>query len=88
MIKSNLESGRLRFMTDAAVAIRESLCLFNPVGTPPGEDGSADLCHVLDVAKTIGTHMDGYRIVVVKSTVPVGTCDRCARRSPRQPGTI
>ncbi len=76
MIKANLESGRLRFSTDAVTAIRDSLCLFIAVGTPPGEDGSADLAHVLGVAETIGRNMDGYRVVVVKSTVPVGTCDR------------
>ena len=76
MIKANLESGRLRFTNDAVTAIRDSLCLFIAVGTPPGEDGSADLVHVLSVAETIGRNMDGYRVVVVKSTVPVGTCDR------------
>jgi UDPglucose 6-dehydrogenase len=76
MIKANLESGRLRFSTDAVAAIHDSLCLFIAVGTPPGEDGSADLAHVLGVAETIGRNMTGYRIVVVKSTVPVGTCDR------------
>jgi UDPglucose 6-dehydrogenase len=76
MIQANMESGRLRFTTDAPTAILESLSLFIAVGTPPGEDGSADLAHVLAVADIIGAHMDGYRIIVVKSTVPVGTCDR------------
>src|SRR5690606_30105304 len=51
-------------------------CLFIAVGTPPDEDGSADLRHVLAVAEEIGRHMDGYRLVVDKSTVPVGTADR------------
>jgi UDPglucose 6-dehydrogenase len=83
MIQANMESGRLRFTTDAPTAILESLSLFIAVGTPPGEDGSADLAHVLAVADTIGAHMDGYRIIVVKSTVPVGTCDR-VREAIRQ----
>jgi len=76
MIRRNLESGRLRFSGDAVTAIRESLFIFIAVGTPPGEDGSADLTHVLEVARTIGAHMDAFKVVVVKSTVPVGTCDR------------
>ncbi len=76
LIRKNTESGRLRFVTDAVAAIRESLFLFIAVGTPPGEDGSADLTHVLAVARTIGEHINGYKVVVVKSTVPVGTCDR------------
>lgn len=73
MIKRNLESGRLAFSTDAKQAIEESLVIIIAVGTPPGEDGSADLTHVLDVAHTIGKFMNGYKIVVDKSTVPVGT---------------
>ncbi|HOB53948.1 MAG TPA: UDP-glucose/GDP-mannose dehydrogenase family protein [Acidobacteriota bacterium] len=76
LIRKNTESGRLRFVTDAVAAIHESLFLFIAVGTPPGEDGSADLTHVLAVARTIGEHINGYKVVVVKSTVPVGTCDR------------
>ena len=76
MLQRNLESGRIRFSGDAVAAIRESLFIFIAVGTPPGEDGSADLTHVLTVARTIGAHMDAYKVIVVKSTVPVGTCDR------------
>lgn len=73
MIKSNYEAGRLSFTTDMEKAVKESELLFIAVGTPPGEDGSADLKYVLQVATTIGTYMDSYRVVVTKSTVPVGT---------------
>jgi UDPglucose 6-dehydrogenase len=76
LIRKNTESGRLRFTTDAVAAIHEALFLFIAVGTPPDEDGSADLSHVLAVAHTIGEHINDYKVVVVKSTVPVGTCDR------------
>jgi UDPglucose 6-dehydrogenase len=78
MIKHNRESGRLRFSTDAAEGVRHGLFQFIAVGTPPDEDGSADLQYVLAVARSIGEHMDSYRIVVNKSTVPVGTADKVA----------
>ncbi len=65
--------GRLRFTTDAAEAVAFAEVQFIAVGTPAGEDGSADLRHVLEAARTIARHMDGYRLVVDKSTVPVGT---------------
>src|SRR5690606_27312634 len=61
------------FTTDAAAAVKKSLVCFIAVGTPPGEDGSADLRYVLAVARQIATSMDGYRVIVTKSTVPVGT---------------
>lgn len=73
LVARNLESGRLRFTTDVAMAVRESDIIFIAVGTPPGEDGSADLKHVLAVAETIGKNMNGEKIVITKSTVPVGT---------------
>ena len=73
MVAHNLEAGRLRFTTDVPMAVRESEVIFIAVGTPPGEDGSADLQHVLAVAGTIGESMDGEKIVITKSTVPVGT---------------
>jgi UDPglucose 6-dehydrogenase len=73
MVKENLAAGRLRFTTDVADAIRSARIIFIAVGTPPGEDGSADLSHVLEVARNIGLAMDGERIVITKSTVPVGT---------------
>jgi UDPglucose 6-dehydrogenase len=76
IVSRNLEMGRLRFTTDVAQAVRDSYVIFIAVGTPPDEDGSADLKHVLAVAKTIGRTMDGERIVITKSTVPVGTATK------------
>lgn len=76
LVKRNREDGRLRFTTDLSLAVRESLICFIAVGTPPGEDGSADLKYVIEVAKGIGISMDGYRVIVDKSTVPVGTADK------------
>jgi UDPglucose 6-dehydrogenase len=78
MVRKNVAAGRLSFSTDAAEGVRHGLFQFVAVGTPPDEDGSADLQHVLAVATTIGETMDSYRIVVDKSTVPVGTADRVA----------
>ncbi|MBT8110919.1 MAG: UDP-glucose/GDP-mannose dehydrogenase family protein [Gammaproteobacteria bacterium] len=75
-IERNVEAGRLEFTTDAKKAVDHGLFQFISVGTPPDEDGSADLQHVLAVARAIGEHMDEYRIVVDKSTVPVGTADK------------
>ncbi|MCP4295696.1 MAG: UDP-glucose/GDP-mannose dehydrogenase family protein [Proteobacteria bacterium] len=76
MIKRNVRQQRLTFTTDSQLAVTSSLFQFIAVGTPPGEDGSADLKYVLKVAETIGTFMDGYKVVVNKSTVPVGTADQ------------
>ncbi len=76
LVERNAAAGRLRFSTDAAEGVRHGLLQFIAVGTPPDEDGSADLQHVLAVARTIASHMDDYRVVVDKSTVPVGTADR------------
>ena len=76
MVVRNAEAGRLQFTTDAPAGVRFADLIFIAVGTPPHHDGSADLSHVLAVAKTIGEHIDGYKIVVGKSTVPVGTADR------------
>jgi UDPglucose 6-dehydrogenase len=73
LIERNLEAGRLTFTTDVPAAVKASHIIFIAVGTPPGEDGSADLKHVLAVARTIGESMDGEKIVITKSTVPVGT---------------
>ncbi len=78
LIRTNREAGRLNFSTDAEAGVRHGLFQFIAVGTPPDEDGSADLQFVLAVAKTIGQHLDSYRIVVDKSTVPVGTADKVA----------
>jgi len=76
MVQRNAKAGRLRFTTDADLAVKHGLFQFIAVGTPPDEDGSADLQYVLAVAQTIAEHMDEYRVVVDKSTVPVGTADR------------
>ena len=75
-VKRNMKAGRLEFTTDVQKAVDHGLFQFVAVGTPPDEDGSADLKHVLAVAKSIGEHMNDYRIVVDKSTVPVGTADK------------
>jgi UDPglucose 6-dehydrogenase len=75
-IARNVEAGRLTFTTDIEKGVDHGLFQFIAVGTPPDEDGSADLQHVLAVARSIGKHMKDYRIVVDKSTVPVGTADK------------
>lgn len=79
MLKRNYAEGRLRFTTDIREGLKESLFAMIAVGTPPGEDGSADLRHVLDVAAEIGRNINGYIIVVNKSTVPVGTAEKVRR---------
>jgi UDPglucose 6-dehydrogenase len=76
LVTHNQAEGRLRFTTDVGEAVEVSNVIFIAVGTPPDEDGSADLQHVLDVAATIGDHMNGPKVVVTKSTVPVGTAAR------------
>jgi UDPglucose 6-dehydrogenase len=73
MVERNHAEGRLAFSTDIAGAVKRARVIFIAVGTPPGEDGSADLQHVLAVATAIGKHMDSPKVVVTKSTVPVGT---------------
>ena len=73
LIESNLAAGRLTFTTDVPAAVGASNVIFIAVGTPPDEDGSADLKHVLAVARTIGESMTGETVVITKSTVPVGT---------------
>ncbi|MCI0749698.1 MAG: UDP-glucose/GDP-mannose dehydrogenase family protein [Nevskiales bacterium] len=75
LIQRNERGGRLRFVTDPAEGVAHGLLIFIAVGTPQGQDGSADLQSVLDVAGSIGRSLDGYRVVVDKSTVPVGTAD-------------
>ncbi|MBK1734662.1 UDP-glucose 6-dehydrogenase [Halorhodospira abdelmalekii] len=76
LLTFNQEEGRLRFTCDAAEGVRHGLFQFIAVGTPADEDGSADLQYVLAVARSIGEHIDEYRVVVDKSTVPVGTADQ------------
>jgi UDPglucose 6-dehydrogenase len=79
MIQRNVSSERLFFSTDITQAVKSSLIIFIAVGTPPGEDGSADLKYVLDVAQKIGKDMNEFKVVVDKSTVPVGTADRVTK---------
>jgi UDPglucose 6-dehydrogenase len=76
LVKHNTENGRLDFTTDMEMGVAHGLFQFIAVGTPPDEDGSADLQHVLAVAREIGKRMQSFRIVVNKSTVPVGTADK------------
>jgi len=76
MVKRNVAAGRLSFTTDIAESVAFGDIQFIAVGTPPDEDGSADLQYVVAAARNIGRHMDGYKLVVDKSTVPVGTADK------------
>ena len=76
MVRRNRGEQRLTFTTNLPRAVRGSQIIFIAVGTPTGEDGSADLRHVLEVAREIGKTMNGYRVIVDKSTVPVGTAER------------
>lgn len=76
MVHKNVEAGRLHFVTDLASVLDEVDVVFSAVGTPPDEDGSADLKYVLEVARTIGRNMNKYLVVVTKSTVPVGTANK------------
>jgi UDPglucose 6-dehydrogenase len=76
MVKANVDAGRLRFTTDVEEAVAHGLLQFIAVGTPPDEDGSADLQYVVAAARNVGKFMTGYKVVVDKSTVPVGTADK------------
>jgi UDPglucose 6-dehydrogenase len=76
VVRRNVAAGRLSFTTDVVRAAQFGTIQFIAVGTPPDEDGSADLQYVLAAARNIGKHMDGYRVIVDKSTVPVGTADK------------
>ena len=73
LIGKNVKEGRLTFTTDAGSAVRQALVIFIAVGTPSSPDGSADLSYIREVASTIARNLDGYKVVVTKSTVPVGT---------------
>jgi UDPglucose 6-dehydrogenase len=79
LINKNVQAGRLRFTTDIEAASRQALVIFIAVGTPPSPDGSADLSFVEDVARTLAGYLDGYKVIVTKSTVPVGTGKRLMR---------
>ena len=76
LVHKNMKSGRLRFSTSLKDVVNNVNIVFSAVGTPPDEDGSADLKYVLEVARTIGKHMNHYLVVVTKSTVPVGTASK------------
>ncbi|MFS9598950.1 UDP-glucose 6-dehydrogenase, partial [Klebsiella variicola] len=75
-VKRNVAAGRLQFTTDVDLAVAHGTLLFIGVGTPPDEDGSADLQYVVAAARSIGQRMTDYKVIVDKSTVPVGTADK------------
>ncbi len=79
LVKKNVAAGRLKFTTDLSSVLDDVQIVFSAVGTPPDEDGSADLKYVLQVARTIGQHINHYLVVVTKSTVPVGTAAKVRR---------
>ena len=76
LVARNVKAGRLHFTTDLTKVLDNVEIVFSAVGTPPDEDGSADLRYVLEVARTIGRNMNHYVLVVTKSTVPVGTAEK------------
>ena len=76
LIKANVTEGRLKFSSDLDNAVKQSLVCFIAVGTPQGQDGAANMQYVMDVAESIGKSIDGYKVIVDKSTVPVGTADK------------
>lgn len=76
MVLRNYREGRLKFTTDLTTVLDDVEIVFSAVGTPPDEDGSADLKYVLEVARTVGRNMKKYVLLVTKSTVPVGTAKR------------
>ena len=84
IVRRAAEAGRLKFTTDVAQGVQHGLFQFIAVGTPADQDGSADVRYVLDVARSIGAHLTDYRIVVDKSTVPVGTADRVKAEIKKQ----
>jgi UDPglucose 6-dehydrogenase len=79
LVSKNVQAGRLHFTTDLASAVEQALVIFLAVGTPPKEDGSADLKYVEAAARSVARHMNGYKVIVTKSTVPVGTGEHLRR---------
>jgi UDPglucose 6-dehydrogenase len=91
MVRRNQAEGRLTFTTDLGAAVRAARVVLIAVGTPPDEDGSADLQHVLAVAREIGRNMNDTKVVVTKSTVPVGTAEKvraAIRAETQQPFAV
>jgi UDPglucose 6-dehydrogenase len=84
VVRRNRDAGRLAFSTDVAAGVAHGVLQLIAVGTPPGEDGSADLQHVLAAARAIGQHMGEYRVIVNKSTVPVGTADKVRKEIEKE----
>ena len=82
LVERNVAAGRLSFSTDIEASVAHGDVQFIAVGTPPDEDGSADLQYVLAAARNIGRYMNGFKVVVDKSTVPVGTADKVTRGDP------
>lgn len=76
LVAKNVQAGRLHFTTDVKQAVEQSLVIFLAVGTPPKEDGSADLRFVEGAVRSVAEHMNGYKVIVTKSTVPIGTGER------------
>ncbi|HLB25081.1 MAG TPA: NAD-binding protein, partial [Nitrospirota bacterium] len=76
MVKKNMKSGNISFTTNLSESVQKALVIFIAVGTPPMPDGSADLSYVEEVAASIAKNMNGYKVIVTKSTVPVGTGER------------
>src|SRR3989454_2871875 len=80
LVTKNMQSGRLRFTTDIKQAVEQALVIFLAVGTPPKSDGSADLSFVEAAASSIAKHINGYKVIVTKSTVPIGTGEHLRSR--------
>lgn len=83
MVQRNYQEGRLKFSTDLTTCLNDIEIVFSAVGTPPDEDGSADLSYVLEVARTVGRFMNKYILLVTKSTVPVGTAQKIKKQYKR-----
>ena len=84
LVLKNVRAGRLKFTTSLAEVLNDQQIVFSAVGTPPDEDGSADLTYVLQVAETIGKNLNKYMVVVTKSTVPVGTAQKVSETIQRE----
>ena len=84
LVTKNMQSGRLQFTTDIKQAVEQALVIFLAVGTPPKSDGSPDLSFVEAAAYSVAEHMNGYKVIVTKSTVPIGTGEHLRRRIREQ----